>query len=134
MITYIGLAKNDLTGGIPPSIGNLTSLEILSLTYCQLGGSIPDSFNQLKNLRKIGLGENGLVGAFPSFLFNLSMLEIMSFTENELHGSLPSDICLSQPQLTLIEFGINHFNGFLPPSISNCSECCKSLKLERELV
>uniref|UniRef100_A0A251UFP7 non-specific serine/threonine protein kinase n=1 Tax=Helianthus annuus TaxID=4232 RepID=A0A251UFP7_HELAN len=70
----------------------------------------------------IGLGDNGLVGAFPSFFFNLSMLEIISFPENQLQGSLPSNLCLSQPHLTRIEFAINHFNGFLPPSISSCSE------------
>ncbi|KAJ0691687.1 putative protein kinase RLK-Pelle-LRR-XII-1 family [Helianthus annuus] len=119
MITFMGLAKNDLTGGIPPLIGNLTSLETLSLTQCPLEGSIPDSFNQLKNLRIIGLGVNGLIGAFPSFMFNFSMLEVLSFPHNQLQGSLPSNLCLSQPHLTHIRLGSNHFNGFLPPSISN---------------
>ncbi|MFS7965577.1 putative non-specific serine/threonine protein kinase [Helianthus anomalus] len=55
-------------------------------------------------------------------MFNLSMLEILSFPNNQLQGSLPSNLCLSQPHLTWIAFGTNHFNGFLPPSISNCSQ------------
>ncbi|KAM0019497.1 putative protein kinase RLK-Pelle-LRR-XII-1 family [Helianthus debilis subsp. tardiflorus] len=121
-INFLGLGKNDLTGGIPPSIGNLTSLEQLSLAYCQLGGRIPDSLKQLKNLRKIGLGINDLVGAFPLFLFNLSMLEILSVPQNQLHGSIPSNLCLSQPRLTVIGLSGNHFHGLLPPSISNCSK------------
>ncbi|XP_076932433.1 receptor kinase-like protein Xa21 [Bidens hawaiensis] len=121
-ISSLTFAKNNLTGGIPPSLSNLTSLVSLSLSFCPLGGSIPDSFNKLKNLRRIGLGENGLVGAFPSFLYNLSMLEILSFPENQLQGSLPSNLCLRQPHLTRIELNSNHFNGFLPPSISNCSK------------
>ncbi|KAJ0751770.1 putative protein kinase RLK-Pelle-LRR-XII-1 family [Helianthus annuus] len=50
------------------------------------------------------------------------MLEILSFPNNQLQGSLPSNLCLSQPHLTWIAFGTNHFNGFLPPSISNCSQ------------
>ncbi|KAJ0705309.1 putative protein kinase RLK-Pelle-LRR-XII-1 family [Helianthus annuus] len=122
MITVLALGRNHLIGGIPPSVGNLTSLEELTLGDNQLEGSIPDSFIQLKNLRKIGLGLNSLVGAFPSFMFNLSRIEILSFTGNQLQGSLPSNLCLSQPHLTLIELGGNHFNGFLPPSISNCSD------------
>ncbi|KAF5771141.1 putative protein kinase RLK-Pelle-LRR-XII-1 family [Helianthus annuus] len=122
MITFLSLSKNDFTGGIPPLLGNLTSLEILILTYCQLGGKIPDSLKQLKKLRKIGLGENGLVGAIPSFFFNLSMLEVLSFPENQLQGSLPSNLCLSQPRLKWIGLHTNNFTGFLPPSISNCSK------------
>ncbi|KAF5771133.1 putative protein kinase RLK-Pelle-LRR-XII-1 family [Helianthus annuus] len=50
------------------------------------------------------------------------MLEIISLTKNQLHGSLPSNLCLSQPHLTWITLGGNNFNGFLPPSISNCSD------------
>ncbi|KAI7749285.1 hypothetical protein M8C21_023620 [Ambrosia artemisiifolia] len=131
VITFLGLAFNyNLTGGIPPSLGNLTSLEQLSLAFCNLGGSIPDSFIQLKNLRRIGLADNSLVGAFPSFMFNLSKLEILSITKNQLQGSLPSNLCLSQPHLMQMEFGMNHLHGFLPPSISNCSEL-KSLEVTR---
>ncbi|KAI3519833.1 hypothetical protein L1887_09049 [Cichorium endivia] len=122
MVQVLLLRKNNFTGGIPPSIGNLTSLQQLSLSYCPLRGSIPVSFNQLKNLKNLGLGEMGLVGAFPYFLFNISTLELLSFPENELFGSLPSDLCSSQPLLQRLEFSHNHFSGFLPPSISNCSE------------
>ncbi|KAI7749288.1 hypothetical protein M8C21_023623, partial [Ambrosia artemisiifolia] len=121
MITTIMLGENEFTGGIPASLSNLTSLEVLSLYSCPLGGSIPDSFNQLKNLRRIGLSLNGLVGAFSSFFFNISTLEMLSLSQNQLHGSIPSNLCLSQPHLVLIELAINHFNGFLPPSITNCS-------------
>ncbi|PWA78009.1 leucine-rich repeat protein [Artemisia annua] len=122
MIKTLSLSKNYLTGGIPPTIGNLTTLEILGLDYCPLGGTIPYSFIKLQNLRKVSLGECGLTGAFPSFLFNLSMLEHITVTANQLHGSLPSNLCFTQPHLQILELGLNHFNGFLPPSMSNCSE------------
>nr|XP_043633703.1 putative receptor-like protein kinase At3g47110 [Erigeron canadensis] len=122
VLSTFQVGKNDFTGGIPPSIGNVTSLQSLSFSYCPLGGSIPESFKQLKNLRQIGLGEMDLVGAFPLFFYNLSMLEILSFPENQLHGTLPSDLCLSLPHLKQLSLAFNNFNGFLPPSISNCSE------------
>ncbi|KAJ0928764.1 putative leucine-rich repeat domain superfamily [Helianthus annuus] len=48
MIRTIVLVKNNFTGEIPPSISNLTYLERLFLGDNPLGGSIPDSFNQLK--------------------------------------------------------------------------------------
>ncbi|KAI3793187.1 hypothetical protein L1987_35802 [Smallanthus sonchifolius] len=122
MLKTLVLGKNNFTGVIPPSIGNLTSLERLYLSGCASGGSIPDSFNRLKNLRELGLAFNGLVGAFPTFLLNHSMLEYLNFPSNQFHGSLPSNLCLIQPLLRVLELANNRFNGFLPPSISNCSK------------
>ncbi|XP_076906115.1 receptor kinase-like protein Xa21 [Bidens hawaiensis] len=122
MMKSLVLRKNNFTGGIPPSIGNLTSLERLYLSESPLGGSIPDSFYRLKNLRELVLADSGLVGAYPMFLFNLTMLELLNFPFNQLHGSLPSNLCLAQPLLRTLELADNHFNGILPPSISNCSK------------
>ncbi|KAI3793183.1 hypothetical protein L1987_35798 [Smallanthus sonchifolius] len=76
-----------------------------------------------------GVGEGGS-GSFVLLhhLFDFSIkhaplfLKIMDMIENQLQGSLPSNFCLSQPHLAKIELGMNHFNGFLPSSISNCSE------------
>ncbi|KAJ9540342.1 hypothetical protein OSB04_026848 [Centaurea solstitialis] len=122
MLKILFMSKNNLRGGIPPFIGNLTFLEQLSLSACPLGGSIPDSFVRLKNLRKLGIGENSLVGSFPLFMFNLSNLELLSFPENQLLGRLPLNLCSNQPRLQILEFSFNHFSGFLPPSVSNCSK------------
>ncbi|KAJ9540343.1 hypothetical protein OSB04_026849 [Centaurea solstitialis] len=114
MIKRLSLGGNNLTGGIPASIGNLTSLEWLVLSSCPLGGSIPDSFNRL--------GGNDLVGPFPLFIFNLSKLQLLKFPKNQLFGRLPSNLCSSQPHLQTLEFEYNNFSGILPQSISNCSE------------
>src|SRR5262245_12018356 len=40
-ITSLSLISNNLTGTIPPELGNLTSLEFLTLSNTQLSGSIP---------------------------------------------------------------------------------------------
>ncbi|KAF5788890.1 putative protein kinase RLK-Pelle-LRR-XII-1 family [Helianthus annuus] len=122
MMKTLLLSANNFTGGIPPSIGNLTYLEELFLTRNPLGGSIPDSFNQLKELRQLGFGRNGLIGEFPMFFYNLSMLGAIGISGNQLHGNLPTNICLNQPHLWWLVIDTNHFSGFLPPSISNCSE------------
>ncbi|KAJ9540344.1 hypothetical protein OSB04_026850 [Centaurea solstitialis] len=122
MLERLYLAENNLTGGIPPFLGNLTSLEVLALAGCPLGGNIPNSFNQLKNLQKLALGESSLVGSFPLFIFNLSKLQLLTFPGNQLLGHLSSNFCSGQPHLQVLEFEDNHFSGILPPSISNCSE------------
>ncbi|XP_076936786.1 uncharacterized protein LOC143604082 [Bidens hawaiensis] len=120
-VTSLNLTGEDLVGGIPRSISNLTSLENLFLSENPLGGSIPNSFNQLKELRELGLRENGLFGVFPSSSFNLSRLEFLDNALNQLQGTPPTNLCLNLPHLRILEIDCNNYNGFLPPSISNCS-------------
>ncbi|KAF5804283.1 putative protein kinase RLK-Pelle-LRR-XII-1 family [Helianthus annuus] len=117
MMEMLRLSHNKFIGGIPPSIGNLTYLGYLFLANNLLGGSVPDSFNQLKELRQLSLG-----GEFPSFSSNLSVLEMLNIPQNQFHGHLPTNLCLSHPHLKELAVDINRFSGFLPPSISNCSE------------
>ena len=45
------LYQNNLTGSIPPSLGNLTSLQELKLEKNAFSGSIPSSLGNLKALR-----------------------------------------------------------------------------------
>ena len=45
------LYQNNLTGSIPPSLGNLTSLQELKLQKNAFSGSIPSSLGNLKALR-----------------------------------------------------------------------------------
>jgi len=47
----ISLASNNLTGSIPESLGNISSLKYLFLEFNQLSGNIPESFGNLTNLR-----------------------------------------------------------------------------------
>jgi Leucine-rich repeat (LRR) protein len=44
------LSGNNLTGAIPPSLGNLKSLEILELGNNALSGSIPASLGDIETL------------------------------------------------------------------------------------
>ncbi|MFS7914208.1 putative protein kinase RLK-Pelle-LRR-XII-1 family [Helianthus anomalus] len=50
------------------------------------------------------------------------MLQILIFSQNQLHGNLPTNLCFNQPHLTILAINLNHLSGFLPQSISNCSE------------
>ena len=46
--TELHLVNNQLTGSIPPEIGNLTNLTHLNLRYNQLNGEMPESICDLK--------------------------------------------------------------------------------------
>ena len=64
------LYGNQLTGSIPPEIGNLTNLTSLSLNYNQLTGSIPPEIGNLTNLTGLYLNNNQLSGIIPDEICN----------------------------------------------------------------
>ncbi|KAG5552243.1 hypothetical protein RHGRI_010358 [Rhododendron griersonianum] len=111
--------ENNLTGGISPSIGNLTSLVNFSSFYNPFGGSIPNALGQLRNLRYLRLGFSQISGTIPPSLYNLLLLERLSVPVNRLWGSLLSTFGFMFPHLQVLQLYRNQFNGPILLSISN---------------
>jgi len=78
-----------LAGTIPDSLGNLTNLEELNLTFNSLAGTIPDSLGNLTNLRILELRDNDLTGTIPASLGNLRNLQLLYLWDNNLTGAIP---------------------------------------------
>ena len=84
------LVGGQLTGSIPPELGGLPRLEVLSLYGNQLTGSIPPELGNLFQLRFLTLYGNQLTGGIPPELGNLSQLEFLRLHDNRLTGSIPA--------------------------------------------
>jgi len=66
----LNLSCNQLTGSIPPEIGNLTNLKYLYLDDNELTGSIPSEIGNLTNLTGFYLQDNQLSGIIPDEICN----------------------------------------------------------------
>lgn len=75
-VSDIMLDGKNLTGQIPASIGQLTSLQVLLLGGNNLSGVIPAEIGNLVQLMVLDLSRNSLSGAVPATLDNL--IELMS--------------------------------------------------------
>ena len=92
--TYsLNLYSNQLTGEIPPEIGQLTNLTWLNLGNNQLTGEIPSEIGQLTNLESLVLNSNQLTGEIPPEIGNLTNLINLYLSENQLTGEIPVEIC-----------------------------------------
>ncbi len=88
-LEQLWLHNNDLTGGIPSWLGNLTRLTSLGLNTNQLDGTIPD-LSRLVNLTVLSLRDNQLSGPIPAALGQLASLEHLYLSVNQLSGDFPA--------------------------------------------
>ena len=111
-LQWLGLSSNQLTGVIPPEIGNLTSLNSLYLGWNQLTGSIPSEIGNLTNLTKLHLPSNQLTGEIPSEIGNLTSLYRLQLYSNQFSSEIPETIC----NLTNLDWssgGVNQFDSYI---------------------
>ena len=84
------LDENALTGPIPPELGNLSSLYTLQLSDNKLTGPVPPEFGRLTRLMEMGLANNaGMSGALPTSLTALRRLDVLATVRTDLCA--PSD-------------------------------------------
>ncbi|CAL4949163.1 unnamed protein product [Urochloa decumbens] len=116
------LGFNCLTGIIPASLANITTLHILSCEDNNIEGSIPSEFAKLSGLQILYMGMNKLSGRFPQAVMNLSNLVGFSVAGSDLNGDLPSNIGNSLPNLKYLYTEDNFFQGPIPSSLANVAE------------
>ncbi|KAJ1274665.1 hypothetical protein BS78_05G079100 [Paspalum vaginatum] len=115
------LEFNGLTGTIPASLGNITTLITFSCASNSIEGSIPVELARLRSLRFFAAGENQLAGRFPHAVLNLSGLTDLSFPLNRLSGKIPSNLGDVLPNLQALLLGVNFFDGNILYSLMNAS-------------
>ena len=86
--------NNKLNGPIPPSIFNITSLEIISLMNNGFSGSLPIGMctHNLHALIGIYLDYNMFIGRIPPSLSQCSQLEELWLDSNNFTEDLPREI------------------------------------------
>ncbi|MFK8101279.1 MAG: gliding motility-associated C-terminal domain-containing protein [Saprospiraceae bacterium] len=88
-VTELFLDNNNLTGSLPPEIGNLSQLEILHLDNNQLTGSLPPEIGNLAQLEIAFLDDNDFTGSIPNTWGNLNKLITLFLDNNMLSGAVP---------------------------------------------
>ena len=112
------LGRNQLSGALPPELGNLASLLTLYLGDNQLSGALPPELGDLANLRELGLWSNQLSGEIPPELGDLANLRELGLSSNQLSGEIPPEL---GDLANLRELGLssNQLSGEIPPELGN---------------
>ena len=92
-VISISMYASSLSGTLPSSLGQLTSLTFLYISYTKIYGTIPSTFGGLSKLVYLYLYENKLTGTIPSSLQSMKSLSYLYLSYNLLSGSIPSSLC-----------------------------------------
>ncbi|KAF8687827.1 hypothetical protein HU200_042767 [Digitaria exilis] len=115
-LTYLNLAKNNLSGNLPYSISTMVSLEYLNLSHNSLFQEIGELFGSLNSLSELDISFNDLTGNLPVSMASLSKVSSLFMQNNQLSG--PVDV-LSNLSLATLNIANNNFSGMIPQEFSS---------------
>ena len=76
-VTHLDLRSNNLSGRIPPELGNLSNLEEMILGDNPLSGRVPSELGSLSNLEWLDLSVTNLSGPLPDSFTGLASLSFI---------------------------------------------------------
>lgn len=118
-VTCLNLSNMDLTGTLPPNLGNLSLLVSLDLSGNNFHGSLPHELSQLnQNLQILSLKGNSFSGEIPSWLGSFHKLEIFILERNRFTGFIPPSI-FNLTNLVELRLSYNSLQGSISEQIGN---------------
>ncbi|GLT67248.1 hypothetical protein SLA2020_395690 [Shorea laevis] len=114
----LNLSNNRLSGSLPASICNFSSLQILLLSSNRFSGKIPLEIGRLSNVLKLDMSRNNLSGTIPSGIGNCLLLTYLDLSQNQLTGPIPIQIAQIHI-LNYLNVSWNHLNQSLPKEIGS---------------
>jgi len=103
--------RNNLTGQLPPEIGDLTWLKSLEIGRNNIEGLIPEEFGNLINLEGLTISENKISGPFPASMANLVKLTNVFMDQNPLNCPFPNEIISHWEKLYNFQTSSSEFTG-----------------------
>nr|CAD1839380.1 unnamed protein product [Ananas comosus var. bracteatus] len=136
-IAILDLSNNQISGMLPSSLENMTSLEVLNLGSNHLHGFLPslpgfldwpDFSNNMffgslpwsffkPNLFTVRLSNNSISDGIPSSICNMQSLFELDMSSNKLFGELPNCWYGASKDLYIINLSNNKLSGQLPDSL-----------------
>ncbi|KAK8562953.1 hypothetical protein V6N13_018495 [Hibiscus sabdariffa] len=127
-LTSLYLSDNRLSGEIPSSFGRLLSLSVLDLSKNSLTGSIPSSLVSLRNLTSLEIAYNNLTGSIPQGIGVLSGLRTLNLSSNSLTSSIPAQLG-GLDSLVDLDLSNNGLSGLLPDNLFRASSLLQVIVL-----
>jgi Leucine-rich repeat (LRR) protein len=123
-LQVLDMTNNVLSGTVPASLYNMSTLTHLGMGMNNLTGEIPGDIGySLPRIVKLIMAQNNFQGQIPASLANATSLQIINLWDNAFRGTIPSFGTL--PNLIELDLTMNHLESgdwsFLS-SLTNCRQ------------
>ncbi|RLM66208.1 receptor protein kinase TMK1-like [Panicum miliaceum] len=129
-LQVLSLDNCSLSGAVPPFLGTMNSLQNLTLSYNNLSGPIPDTFNA-SGIQRLWLnnqlGETKLSGTLD-VIATMASLQELWLHGNQFAGPIPDAIAACKDLYT-VRLNNNQLLGLVPPGLATLPEL-QELKLD----
>ncbi|KAI7755138.1 hypothetical protein M8C21_026008, partial [Ambrosia artemisiifolia] len=119
-LQLLDLSYNSFTGSIPFQLGYCTQLSTIILYTNSLSGPIPSELGKLQNLQILDLGNNSITGIIPETLCDCTSLLELHLDSNKLNGTIPDRIGDLMEMVQAIDISNNNLSGGIPVAFQNC--------------
>ncbi|KAF2310108.1 hypothetical protein GH714_006565 [Hevea brasiliensis] len=131
-ITDMVLSGQGLAGKLTGDIGNLIALEKLDLSLNKdLTGNLPPTIGNLKNLQYLLFDDNRLTGSIPSTITLVRTLEVIKLDRNSLSGVVNLSGLVS---LTELDMSNNSFDASSIPQWFSSLQSLTTLIMENTIL
>ncbi|XP_071922652.1 uncharacterized protein [Coffea arabica] len=119
-VTALDISNMNLSGTLPPQLGNLSFLVSIDMSANNFHGELPHEFVGLRRLKLLNLSFNNLEGEFPPWIGSFPQLHRLFLRNNSFTGLIPSSIS-NLSKLESISLSFNRLQGNIPIGIFNLS-------------
>ncbi|KAK8312557.1 hypothetical protein V6Z12_D01G050600 [Gossypium hirsutum] len=123
-VVALNITGLGLVGTLPPHLGNLSFLSLLSISDNSFDGELPVQLSNLRRLKHINFRNNNLSGEIPSWLGSLPELQRLFLYHNHFKGVIPFSLG-NLSKLEMLDLFQNQLSGSIPSSIFNISSLQK---------
>jgi Leucine-rich repeat (LRR) protein len=117
-VTEINLFRNNLSGTLPESIGDLKHLNHLNLAFNSISGMMPHTIVKLKYVKVFKVEMNRIKGELPEAIGRMHSLEEFTAFNNFLSGVIPESFGTLK-NLKILNLSSNNLKGTIPKSLGN---------------
>ncbi|KAL6640743.1 hypothetical protein ACP70R_021866 [Stipagrostis hirtigluma subsp. patula] len=123
LVEFVG-DYNQIIGGLPATLSNLTALREIDLSDNQLSKAIPESLTTLENLGLLDLSMNNISGLIPKKIGRIRGLVTLLLNDNKISGSIPDGL-ENLTMLQHIDLSNNMLSSTIPTSLFHLDNIVK---------